>query len=179
MNPAEKKRCHTGTVAARAPHQAAPPTPDASGRSRTAAGPGCRRAAGPPASARCAPSCSPATAGRPSSRRGYRRHRASDGRRPPRRPSRSPACQAPRANTFAECWVRTVRAECLDWTLIWNRRRAEQVLSIYVEHHNTARPHHRLALDMPDRPASAGDPSGPIRRVDRLGGLLHEYQRVA
>ncbi|WP_238428026.1 integrase core domain-containing protein [Frankia nepalensis] len=29
----------------------------------------------------------------------------------------------------------------MDWTLIWNRCRAEQVLSIYVEHYNTARPH--------------------------------------
>jgi len=87
--------------------------------------------------------------------------------------------QAPRANAFAERWVRTVRAECLDWTLIWNRRHAEQVLSIYVEHYNTARPHRGLELDIPDRPASPGDASGPIRRTDRLGGLLHEYQRAA
>jgi transposase InsO family protein len=87
--------------------------------------------------------------------------------------------QAPRANAFAERWVRTVRSECLDSTLIWNRRHAEHVLTTYVEHYNRARPHRGIDLDTPDPPTSAGDPSGPIRHIDRLGGLLHEYQRAA
>jgi putative transposase len=49
--------------------------------------------------------------------------------------------QAPNANAYAERWIRTVRAECLDWLLIVGRGHLEQVLRIYVEHYNVHRPH--------------------------------------
>jgi putative transposase len=50
--------------------------------------------------------------------------------------------RAPKANAYAERWVRTLRAECLDWTLIWNRRHLEHVLQRYLEHlqHRQAAP---------------------------------------
>ncbi len=57
--------------------------------------------------------------------------------------------RAPRANAYAERWVRTVRAECLDWTLIWNRVHLQRVLIRYLEHYNTARPHRGIDLDVP------------------------------
>jgi putative transposase len=43
--------------------------------------------------------------------------------------------QAPNANAHAERWVRTVRAECLDWLLITGRGHLEQVLRVYVDHY--------------------------------------------
>ena len=43
--------------------------------------------------------------------------------------------RAPKANAIAERFVRTVRAECLDWLLILNRRHLERVLRIYVDHY--------------------------------------------
>jgi transposase InsO family protein len=43
--------------------------------------------------------------------------------------------QAPNANAYAERWIRTVRAECLDWLLIVGRGHLEQVLRIYVQHY--------------------------------------------
>ncbi|MBA3718191.1 MAG: transposase [Actinobacteria bacterium] len=88
--------------------------------------------------------------------------------------------RAPKANAVAERFVRTVRAECLDWLLILNRRQLERVLRVYVDHYNTQRPHRALDLRPPDpdiRPAQSS--SSEIRRRDRLGGLIHEYYRAA
>src|SRR6266540_6296733 len=91
--------------------------------------------------------------------------------------------RAPRANAYAERWIRTVRAECLDWLLIVGRRHLEQVLGVYLEHYNRHRPHRALALQAPDSPARltvvSEDQQGKIRRRDLLGGLLHEYRRAA
>jgi putative transposase len=44
--------------------------------------------------------------------------------------------RAPQANAYAERFVRTIRAECLDWLLIIGRRHLERVLRTYVAHYN-------------------------------------------
>jgi putative transposase len=87
--------------------------------------------------------------------------------------------RAPQANAYAERFVRTVRAECLDWLLIIGRHHLEHVLRIYTTHYNRERPHRGLAL-LPPAPVNAADPSSnQIERRDRLGGLIHEYHRAA
>jgi transposase InsO family protein len=48
--------------------------------------------------------------------------------------------RAPQANAIAERFVRTIRAECLDWLLILNRRHLEHVLRVDVEHYNMHTP---------------------------------------
>jgi putative transposase len=67
--------------------------------------------------------------------------------------------QAPNANAYAECWVRTVRTERLDWLLIVGCGHREQVLRIYVRHYNEHRSHRALGLKPPNptplRPVSA------------------------
>jgi hypothetical protein len=87
--------------------------------------------------------------------------------------------RAPKANAYAERWVRTVRAECLDWLLIVGRSHLEQVLRVYVQHYNGHRPHRALGLAAPDPPAGlivvGEDRQGRVRRRDLLGGLLPEY----
>ena len=88
--------------------------------------------------------------------------------------------RAPQANAYAERFVRTVRAECLDWLLIIGRRHLESVLRIYTAHYNRERPHRGLALLSPDPPNAARPTTGgQIKRRDQLGGLIHEYHRTA
>ena len=58
--------------------------------------------------------------------------------------------RAPRANAYAERFVRTVRAERLDWMLVLGRRHTEHILRAYTTHYNHQRPHRALALLAPD-----------------------------
>jgi putative transposase len=92
--------------------------------------------------------------------------------------------RAPKANAVAERFVRTVRAECLDWLLIAGSRQLDRTLRTFADHYNTHRPHRALGLTPPqkDRPPPhlvAIDSDKHLRRRDRLGGLIHEYSLAA
>lgn len=50
--------------------------------------------------------------------------------------------RSPRANAYAERFVRTVRHECF----VVSRRHLQSVLDEYVRHYNQARPHRGLQL---------------------------------
>jgi putative transposase len=88
------------------------------------------------------------------------------------------------ANAIAERFVRTARAECLDWLLILSRRHLERILRVFVDHYNGHRPHRSLNLGPPDpgqptlRPIATSR-SDQVERRDRLGGLIHEYSFAA
>lgn len=72
--------------------------------------------------------------------------------------------RAPKANAVAERFVRTVRAECLDWPLMLNRRHLEHVLRVFVDHYNRQRPHRALDLRPPQpNKECALSASGSIR----------------
>ncbi len=58
--------------------------------------------------------------------------------------------RSPRANAFAERWVRTVREDCLDHLHVLSRRHLEVILEEYIEHYNCARPHRGVQLTPPE-----------------------------
>jgi putative transposase len=89
-----------------------------------------------------------------------------------------PRC--PRANCFAERFVRTLRAELTDRMLIFSQRHLRVVLAEYVRHYNGRRPHRARELrpPQPDHPV-ANLNHERIKRHTVLGGLTNEYERVA
>ena len=89
--------------------------------------------------------------------------------------------RAPNANAFAERWIETLRADCLDWLLIFGPRHLDRVLRTYMEHYNRKRPHRGLQLLAPESaaPVEEVDRVPDIQRRDLLGGLIYEYKCAA
>ena len=90
----------------------------------------------------------------------------------------------PRMNSMIERWIQTCRHELLDRTLIWNQTHLLHALREYERHYNEHRPHRGISnarplhpLPEPVLPTTITDLA--IRRRDRLGGIIHEYQRAA
>jgi transposase InsO family protein len=95
---------------------------------------------------------------------------------------RSPP-RAPRANAYAERWVRTVRRECLDRMLIYGPRHLLGVLGEFVTHYNEHRPHQGRDQRPPETtdtgPAIVDLASARVRRRKILNGLISEYSQAA
>jgi transposase InsO family protein len=98
--------------------------------------------------------------------------------------------RTPNANAYAERFVRTIRSECLDHLVVVNARHLERILRDYARHYNRHRPHQGISQEIPARTPSSSPmavaPEQPphlhflhLRRRDRLGGLIHEYELAA
>jgi transposase InsO family protein len=89
--------------------------------------------------------------------------------------------RAPKANAYAERFVRTIRSELLDLVLVLDRRHLLRLLADYEVHYNWHRPHRGIDLTAPQTIDLAAEPDS-AREVVRTGavdGLISEYQRRA
>jgi transposase InsO family protein len=96
---------------------------------------------------------------------------ASEGLKIVRTPPRTP-----RANCYAERWIRSARAECTDRMLFYDERHLRSVLGEYADHYNRHRPHQSRQQRPPDHHDEAGAPLDlPVQRRKVLGGVINEY----
>ena len=89
---------------------------------------------------------------------------------------------APRANAICERFLRSVRQECLDHLLILHEKQLQRILNEYVAYFNQARPHQGIKQQIPVLPvtsASRQTQSEKVIAVPVLGGLHHDYRKVA
>ncbi|MEU1628475.1 integrase core domain-containing protein [Streptomyces sp. NPDC020096] len=89
-------------------------------------------------------------------------------------PPRSPNC-----NPHAERFIRSVREECTDHLLIFDRGHAEKILHEYARHFNSHRPHQgRSQLAPHDDPNVIPLPPARLARQQAVAGMINEYRRA-
>ncbi len=88
--------------------------------------------------------------------------------------------RSPRANSFAERFVGTLRRECLDHLLIYGERHLRQVLAEYARHSAGHRPHQSREQRPPlHKSGQPTDMTALIKRRQVVHGLINEYRKAA
>ena len=82
-------------------------------------------------------------------------------------------------NSFAERFVLSVNSECIDQMILFGGASLRRALGEFCEHYHTERPHQGLSNALITQDPRACPPSGNIVALERLGGLLRYYHRLA
>ncbi len=96
----------------------------------------------------------------------------SSGIEPVKLPARSPDL-----NCYAERFVKSIKSECLDHLILSSVQQLEYVLQQYSEYYHHERIHQ--SLDRIIEPKHIIDDKAEIICIERLGGLLKSYHRLA
>ncbi len=91
-------------------------------------------------------------------------------------PIKLPA-KSPDLNSIAERFVKTVKYECLNYLILSSVEQLEYTLSQYQLYYHHERIHQ--SLDRIIEPKQSIDEKSEIVCIERLGGLLKSYHRLA
>ena len=87
--------------------------------------------------------------------------------------------RSPNLNAYAERWVRSVKDESLSKIIPFGERSLRRAMKDYIAHYHTERNHKGKNNVLLFRPPTEARRDKPVRRRDRLGGLLRYYHRDA
>jgi len=87
--------------------------------------------------------------------------------------------KTPRMNAVRERFLGSVRRECLDHLLILGEVHLRRALREYVCYFNHRRPQQGLGQQIPAPAGPAPAAHGSVQAIPILGGLHHDYRRVA
>jgi transposase InsO family protein len=89
------------------------------------------------------------------------------------------APHSPWQNPYLERVIGSIRRECLDHVIVLGEGALRRILASYVTYYNGARTHLSLHKDAPVRWAVQSRECGAVRELSHVGGLHHEYIRMA
>jgi len=87
--------------------------------------------------------------------------------------------QSPNLNAHAERFVRSIKEEALNHLILFNERALRYTLNSYLAHYHQERNHQAIDNQLIEPIAGVTDLKAPIKRRDRLDGLLSYYYREA
>jgi putative transposase len=87
--------------------------------------------------------------------------------------------QSPNLNAYAERFVRTIKESCLERLVLFGERSVRTAVHEFTQHYLRERHHQGLGNRLILGDNSVGRKQGPMRRRQRLGGLLNYYHREA
>ena len=85
--------------------------------------------------------------------------------------------QAPNCNAFAERFVLSIKAECLQRIIFFGESSLRRAIHAYLDHYHSERSHQGIGNEVID--GRTGTSGGEVRCRERLGGLLKHYYRAA
>ena len=87
--------------------------------------------------------------------------------------------RSPNLNAYAERFVRSIKEECLDRSILFGENSLRHAVTKYIEHYHQDRNHQGLDNQLIAPEDDVGNSEGEIDCRERLGGLLRYYYRKA
>ena len=89
------------------------------------------------------------------------------------------APHSPWQRAYIERVIGSIRRECLDHLIVFNKRSLVRHLQAYAEYFQRTRTHLALQKDCPEPRRAQTPDAGPIVSIPEIGGLHHRYERRA